>query len=325
VRYDARAFRVIFSNGTSLVYPALGPVDIPFAAASDLRSSADRFVAPHDFIWDDDLPVDLDGHGTHVAGTIGQLANNGIGTVGVAYNVRLMPVKVIDGDWDFIFGSPNEGTDETVARGIRYAADNGADVINMSIGRSTGGPSPVVDAAIRYAVSQDVFVAIASGNTRDTGNQPNIIGQVSPTVAGCVTVGAVGRSLDVAFYSTTGPSVELSAPGGDTRQASGASGAILQQTLDQDLLHTYNRPPAQFGPPRADSFTFTYFQGTSMATPHVSGFAALLMQQGITDPGAIEDAMKRFATDRGASGRDDEYGAGLISPRATLRGLGLAR
>jgi serine protease len=306
------------------VYPALGIVQVPFAAAPELGPSS-RFVAPRDFIWDDNEPVDLDGHGTHVAGTIGQLTNNNMGVAGMAFNVRLMPVKVIAEVWDWIFSAPNSGTDDVLARGIRYAADNGADVINMSIGRESGGPSPVVDAAIRYAVSQGAFIAIAAGNDRESGNRPNILGQISPTLAGCVTVGAVGRSLDVAFYSTTGPSVELSAPGGDSRQAGGASGAILQQIIDQDLLHTYERPPAQFGPPRADAFTYSYLQGTSMATPHVSGFAALLFQQGITSPGAIEDAMKRYATDRGASGRDDAYGVGLINPRATLRGLGLAR
>lgn len=140
-----------------------------------------------------------------------------------------------------------------------------------------------------------------------------------------MTIGAVGRSLDLAFYSATSASVELSAPGGDTRQAGGASGGILQQTLDLDLVETFNRPPSQFGPPRADSFAYHYFQGTSMATPHVSGLAALLVQQGITSPAAIEEAMKKYATDKGVPGPDERYGVGLINPRATLRGLGLAR
>ena len=317
VRYISRfPFRVT-PNGP--LYPALGQVDVPFAAAPELGASGStRFASPRDFIWNDDLPVDLDGHGTHVAGTIGQLTNNGNGTAGMAYNVRLMPVKVIQGTWDDIFGSPFVGTDDVVARGVRYAADNGAKVINLSIGREEGGPAPVVTDAIRYAVDRGVFVAVASGNTRADGNQPNRLAQPAPDIAGMVAVGAVGRTLNIAFYSTTGPYVELAAPGGDQRQG-GVSAGILQQTLDLDMLETYTRPP------RADSFAFEYFQGTSMATPHVSGFAALLMQQGITNPAAIEAAMKQFSTDRGATGRDDLYGFGLINPRATLRGLGLAR
>jgi serine protease len=323
LRYNSRfAFRLT-QNGP--VYPALGQVDIPFAAAPELGASGStRFVAPRDFIWNDELPVDLDGHGTHVAGTIGQLTNNGTGTAGMAYNVRLMPVKVIQGLWDEIFDSPFEGTDDVVARGIRYAADNGAKVINLSIGREEGGPATAVTDAIRYAVGRGVFVVAASGNTGAEGNSANRLAQPAPDIAGFVSVGAVGRTLDVAFYSTTGSYVELSAPGGDQRQG-GTPGGIIQQTLDLGLLETYLRPVSQYGPPRADAFAFEYFQGTSMAAPHVSGFAALLMQQGITNPAAIEAAMKQFATDRGAAGRDDLYGVGLISPRATLRGLGLAR
>ncbi|HQZ38756.1 MAG TPA: S8 family serine peptidase [Vicinamibacterales bacterium] len=321
-RYNSRfAFRL---SATGPVYPALGIVDVPFAAAPELGDPS-RFVSPRDFIWEDNDPVDLGGHGTHVSGTIGQLTNNNVGVAGMAFNVRLMPVKVIAETWDLIFGAPNGGSDDILARGIRYAADNGAKVINMSVGREDGGPSPVVDDAIRYAVGRGVFVAIASGNTREQGNQPNIIGNIAPTLAGAVTVGAVGRSLETAFYSATSSAVELSAPGGDTRQAGGSAGGILQQTLDLDLVETFTRPPAQFGPPRADSFAYNYFQGTSMATPHVSGFAALLMQQGLTSPAVIEEAMKTYATDKGPPGRDDEYGAGLINPRATLRGLGLAR
>ena len=323
IRYNSRfSFRLVPGGP---VYPPLGQVDVPFAAAPELGASgATRFVSPRYFIWGDTLPVDLDGHGTHVAGTIGQLTNNGTGTVGMAYNARLMPVKVIAGLWDEIFGSPEEGTDDVVARGIRYAADNGAKVLNLSIGRETGGPATVVTDAIRYAVGKGCFVVVASGNTRADGNQPNRIAQPAPDIDGLVAVGAVGRNMEVAFYSTTASYVELSAPGGDQRQG-GTTAGILQQTLDPSLLETYLRPVSQYGPPRADTFTYEYFQGTSMATPHVSGFAALLIQQGITSPAAIEAAMKQFATDKGAAGRDDLYGYGIINPRATLRGLGLAR
>ncbi len=307
------------------LYPALGLVDVPFAAAPELGpSGSSRFVSPRDFIWNDDVPVDLDGHGTHVSGTIGQLTNNGNGTAGMAYNVRLMPVKVIQGFWDEIFSSPSEGTDDVVARGVRYAADNGAKVINLSIGREDGGPAPVVTDAIRYAVGRGAFVVVASGNTRAGGNQPNRLAQFARDIDGMVSVGAVGRTLELAFYSTTAPYLELSAPGGDQRQG-GTTAGILQQTLDLDQLETYERPVSQYRPPRADAFSYSYFQGTSMATSHVSGFAALLMQQGITSPAAIEHAMKQFATEKGPPGVDDSYGAGLINPRATLRGLGLAR
>ena len=105
VRYNSRfAFRLT-PNGP--LYPALGTVDVPFAAAPELGATGSTgSSSPRDFIWNDDLPLDLDGHGTHVAGTIGQLTNNGSGTAGMAYNVRLMPVKVIQGLWDEIFGSP---------------------------------------------------------------------------------------------------------------------------------------------------------------------------------------------------------------------------
>jgi serine protease len=139
-----------------------------------------------------------------------------------------------------------------------------------------------------------------------------------------VAVGAVGKNRDRAFYSTTNTYVEISAPGGDQRR-DGSEGGVLQQTINQDLLHTYLQGPQNYRAPRADAFGYYYFQGTSMATPHVSAFAAMLIQQGITNPAAIEAAMKAFATDLGRAGLDSEYGEGLINPRATLRGLGLAR
>ncbi len=317
VRYTANAFGY---NGE--LYPALGELTLPFAAAPEL-GAAGRFVAPRDFIWNSTLPLDLDGHGTHVAGTIGQLTNNGRGTAGVAFNVSLMPVKVLSSTWDDVFGSPGIGTDETVARGIRYAADNGAKVINMSIGR-TGPPAPVVEDAMRYAVGKGAFIAVAAGNGHEAGNPTEVLAEIASRLAGAVAVGAVDRRHDRAFYSTTGPHVEVVAPGGSFRDG-GAEGGILQQTLDLSLVETFTLPLARFTAPRFDTVAYIYFTGTSQATPHVSGLAALLMRQGITDPAAVEAAIERFAVDRGAPGRDDEYGYGEVDARATLRGLGLAR
>ena len=310
-----------FSVG-GVAYPPLGTIEVPFAAANEL-GPASRFVAPRDFIWNDTLPVDTDGHGTHVAGTIGQLTNDGIGTAGIAFNVRLMPVKVIDSLWDDIFGAPNLASDDIVARGIRYAADNGAKVLNMSIGR-TGPPAPAVEDAIKYAVSKGCFVAIAGGNQFESGNPTEVLAEIASRVQGAVSVGATDRAHNRAFYSSSANWVELTAPGGSSRGFGGA-GVVYQQTYDPSLALTFLPPPAQYGSPRFDAFVYFGLQGTSMATPHVAGVAALLAQQGITDPAAIEAALERFATDRGPAGRDNDFGYGEINARNTLRGLGLAR
>ncbi len=241
----------------------------------------------------------------------------------MAFNVRIMPVKVISGIWDAIFSAPFVGTDDVVARGVRYAVDNGAKVLNMSIGR-TGPPAPVVQEAIQYAVSRGAFVVVAAGNDFLDGNPTPRPADVAPLIDGMVAVAAIGRDGQRARYSNTGTYVELAAPGGDTSRG-GAAAGILQQTYDFDFTETYLQGPSRYRAPRFDVFAYQFFQGTSMATPHVSGFAALLMQQGITSPAAIEAIMKRYATDIGAAGRDNEFGYGLISPRATLRGMGLVR
>ena len=317
MRYNAPAF---IAGGR--LFPALGTVDVPFAAAPEL-GGADRFVAPRDFIWDTATPMDLDGHGTHVAGTVGQLTNNGVGVAGMAFNVRIMPLKVVSSPWDEIFRSPFEGTDDVAARAVRYAVDNGANVLNMSIGRS-GPLAPAVRDAIQYAVSRGAFVVVSAGNAFEEGNPIERFADFAPQIDGMVAVAAIGRDRRRAFYSNTGAYVELSAPGGNSR-VGGPEGGVLQQTFDLDLVETYLGPASQYRAPRFDAFTYQFFQGTSMAAPHVSGFAALLFQQGITSPAAIEAAMKRYATDLGTTGRDDEYGYGLINPRASLRGLGLSK
>lgn len=321
LRFNTLPINLIGPGGTVQVINH-GTIDVPFAAAPDL-AGPDRFVAPYDFTWNDVHAVDTLGHGTHVAGTIGQLTNNGLGGAGMAFNVKLMPIKVAaGGNWDFVFGAPGANfTDDQTARAIRYAADNGAKVLNMSFGRR-GAPAPVVEDAIRYAVGKGAFCVISAGNLGSAFITPSpleVFADIASRVEGAVAVAAVGRNLDRAPYSSRGPWIELAAPGGDVSIGSGLTGGILQQTLDSSFF------ASPFNRPRFDALIYQYSQGTSMAAPHVSGFAALLIQQGITKPAAIEAAMKRWATDRGAAGRDNDFGAGVINPRATLRGLGLAR
>jgi serine protease len=313
-----------FRDETGARYPALGRVTIPYAGATQLMAPG-RFVAPFDFIWGNAIPLDFDGHGTHVTGTIGQLTNDGIGTAGVAFNVKIMPVKVIDSVWDFLFGAPNVATDDVVAQGIRYAADNNADVINMSIGR-TGPPStsPVVEEAIKYAVGKGVFVSVAGGNGFEDGNALEVVAEIASRVDGAVAVAAVDRNKAHAYYSTTGSFIEISAPGGSER-GFGRDGYVFQQTFDFNFTDTFILPPSEYTAPRFDVLAYIGYIGTSMATPHVSGVAAMMKQQGIKSPAAIEAAMEQTAVDLGSSGRDDTFGHGLIDARAAIRGLGAAR
>jgi serine protease len=348
-------------------YPALGTQTIPYSAAPQLvgGTNASRIVAPFDIITGGAMPpLDFDGHGTHVSDTIGQLTNDGIGVAGVAFNVKVMPVKVLASMWDVLFGFAPDvgGSDDDVAAGIRYAADNGAKIINMSLG-SSGPPncatnssqfgcSPVIEAALRYAVctgpkssscsGDGAFVAVAGGNEFEDvdpdfgANATSVIAEIASRIKGVVSVAAVDPTKARAFYSSTGNYIELAAPGGSNR-GFGNGGFIWQQTFDFNFTDTFDLPPSQYHAPRFDVLATVGYIGTSQATPHVSGVAAMLMQQGITDPAAIEDALEHSATvlkpatdpcPRGqtaAAGRTCSFGFGLIEARNALRGLGLSR
>jgi serine protease len=285
-----------------------------FAQAPDLQGLT--FVSPYDFVWDDQEPFDLDGHGTHVTGTIAEATNNNVGVSGMAFNVSIMPIKVIFGDWDERLGAPFPFGSSTVARAIRYAADNGAKVINLSIGSLF--PSTATRDALVYAVDKGAFIAASAGNEATDGSPVVYPAAYAPEIEGVMAVGAVDFARSRAPYSNVNDYVEIAAPGGNLDEDlndDGFGDGIVQQTLDVDLV-----PSGVF-----NQFSYFFFHGTSMATAHVSGLAALLMDQGITTPQAVEQAIKAFATDLGTPGRDNETGFGLISPRATIRGLGLRR
>jgi serine protease len=285
-----------------------------FAQAPDLQGLT--FVKPYDFVWDDAEPFDLDGHGTHVTGTIAEATNNDLGVSGMAFNVSIMPIKVIFGDWDERLDAPFPYGFSTVARAIRYAADNGAKVINLSIGAFL--PNTATRDALVYAVDKGAFIATAAGNEATDGSPVVYPAAYAPEIEGVMAVGAVDYARSRAPYSNVNDYVEIAGPGGDLDEDlndDGFGDGIIQQTLDVDLV-----PSGVF-----NQFAYIFFHGTSMATAHVSGLAALLIDQGIDTPQAVEQAIKAFATDLGTQGRDNETGYGLISPRATIRGLGLRR
>ena len=182
-----------------------------------------------------------------------------------------------------------------------------------------------VEDAVRYAVSKGAFVVIAAGNDGADGNRPNRTAEFATRIDGCVAVAAVGRTLNRAFYSTTGSYVEIAAPGGDARQGTGTTdrGLIWQSTiLGADSV------PGSLGVirPRFDRYDKQSYQGTSMASPHVAGLAALIMSQtpGIS-PAAVERIIRNTAKDIGDPGRDTHFGNGLIQPRTALYGYSVNR
>lgn len=291
--------------------------------------AATRIDEGFDFVFWDGPVLDMDGHGSHVSSTIGESANDGIGEAGIAYNVTIMPLKVCFGFWDVQFTLSASGYRgfapediggcplDAEAAAIRYAADHGANVINLSVG-GTSRSTTLLD-AIRYAVGKGVFVAISAGNSFDEGNAADYPAAYSDQIDGVMAVAAVGRSGKHAYYSTTGAYVEITAPGGDIYDG-GYDGLIWQSTLYQP-----DSDSATVIFPRFDRYAETPEQGKSMASPHIAAIAALLYSQGVTNPAAIEALLKATARDVGAAGRDDMFGYGLAQPRAALFGFGVAK
>lgn len=314
---------------------AIQTITLPFATNPDLASS--RLVSPIDFVTGGGTTVlDTDGHGTHVSSTIGEDTNNNLLDAGIAYGAHIMPVKVCASYWDVQFAysaagnkgfvDPDSGgcPSGAIAAGIRWAADNGAKVINLSLGGEGG--SPTEEAAIQYALNKGVFVAIAAGNAKLDGNPTQYPAFYAQSLNGVMAVGATNRSGNRASYSSTGSYVEIAAPGGDPADSDASgSGFIWQSTLRPSVSD-----PSIVIFPRFDSYGEVGYAGTSMASPHVAGLAALLYSQGITTPSAIEAAIKRTAKFLGTPSatdpkRNDDFGAGLIQPRTALFGLGLRK
>ena len=262
-----------------------------YLQAPDLAET--HFVPGYDFINNDSHPNDDNGHGTHVTGVIAQSTNNGIGCAGIAFNCSIMPVKVMD--------STGSGTTFDITNGIYFAVANGAKVFNMSLGTTSN--SRTMRDAIAYTYSLGVIIVCAAGNDYQNGNPPSYPAAYDDYV---IAVGATRFDQSRAYYSNTGSYLTISAPGGDTRVDQNGDGwpdGILQQTFDDD----------------PDDFGYYFAEGTSSATPHVSGAAALLISNGITDPNMILEALEQTAKDLGTPGWDTQYGWGLLDIEAALK------
>jgi type VII secretion-associated serine protease mycosin len=253
-----------------------------------------KIVAGYDFVNDDSSAQDDEGHGTHVAGIAAALSDNATGVAGVAWGARIMPVKVLDQD--------GSGYVSDIVEGIHWAADHSAAIINMSLG-GTGVSSALQD-AVNYAYGRGVLIVAAAGNEYGSGN-PTVYPAAYPHVIG---VGATNDLDRHASYSNTGFYVDVAAPGGDP---SGSSDPNPRHWI----MSTYLRTAAA----GADSVQAAYERhaGTSMATPHVVGLAALVWSRHphwTNDQ--VEWAIESTAHDLGDDGRDDVFGWGRIDAHA---------
>jgi serine protease len=261
-----------------------------FQRAPDLANTL--FTPGHDFVNNDEHANDDDGHGTHVAGTLAQSTDNSIGTAGIAFDCNIMPVKVLS--------RRGAGSYTNIADGIYFAADNGADIINMSLGGASD--STTLRNAVAYAYDQGVTIICAAGNEYEEGNTPSYPAAYDEY---CIAVGGTRFDQTRAYYSNTGDYLDLVAPGGDLyidQNGDGYDDGILQQSFGTN--------PKDWG--------YWFYEGTSMTAPHVSGIAALLVSNGVTSPDAVREALQNTARDLGLAGWDQEYGWGLVDAYAAL-------
>ncbi len=268
-----------------------------YQQAPDLAGTS--FVAGYDFVNNDSHPNDDAGHGTHVTGTIAQTTNNSLGVAGIAFDCSIMPVKVLNAD--------GSGTYQQIADGVYWAVDNGAEVINASLGGSSS--SSTMYNAVRYAYDRGVVFVAA------TGNDNSAFLSYPAAYDECIAVGAVDINKKRAPYSNYGTGMELMAPGGNTSEDENGDGyadGVLQLTFSG-------------GDPT--NWAYWFWQGTSMATPHVTGLIALILSgwsaSGIENSGTsrienIREILHSTAEELGGAGYDTVYGYGLIDAAAAL-------
>lgn len=253
------------------------------------------FVSPYDsFSGGETMEsvIDRRGHGTHVAATIGECSDNSIGLAGIGWDSSIMPVKVLDDD--------GSGTSLTLANGIIHAVENGADVINLSLGFNCEGTpwpvcsSPAVDAEIQAAVDAGVVIVAASGNDgAGSLNYP----AVNPNV---IAVGASNSNGQATAYSNGGVTLDVLAPGGD---------ASLDEYIYQETVEGVGSP----------NHAYLGKQGTSMAAPHVAGTVALMLEdRPRLSPLQVRCILIETAADFGVTGWDERSGWGEVRADAAV-------
>jgi len=253
----------------------------------DLKAN---IVNGYDFVNNDATPMDDDGHGTAVAGVVGAVTNNGVGVAGVAWHVKLMPVKVLNRD--------GVGATDGIIRGLNWAVAHGARVINMSLGGASR--SQAFQDAINNAYRHGTTIVAAAGNDYQRGN-PVFYPAAYDHVIG---VAAVGDQNEHARYSETGSFVDIAAPGGN---ASSSDDANKRHWIWSTYL-------------RSKGASYIGMTGTSLAAPHVAGVVVLLLSvRPSLTPAQIEAALTQTATDLGQAGRDNVFGYGLVNAVAAVK------
>jgi serine protease len=282
---------------------------VAYANRGRFRRSPDfgprQFVRGYDFVSHTPYPVDHNGHGTHVAGTIAEATGNGIGLTGLAYGARIMPVRVLD--------SQGEGDASTIAKGVRFAVQHHAQVINLSLEFTpdvTGSDIPELLAALRYAHHRGVVVVAAAGN------EGHAAIAYPARVHNVIAVGASTEHGCLSNFSNDGPGLALVAPGGGPDASlPGDPNCHPQDPPGGDIYqYTFSgSSPSRFGIPPS-------YAGTSMAAPHVSAVAALVIASHVIGvhptPAAIEARLRATTRKLGVPSDAERYGAGLLDAAA---------
>lgn len=257
----------IIDSGVDYTHPDLG----------GCLDDACKVAGGFDFVNNDSNPMDDDGHGTHVAGTVA--ANrDGLGVVGVAPDAKLYALKVLN--------SSGSGSYSDVIKALQWVVDNSIKITNNSYG-SSGDPGTLVKAAFDNSYAAGVLHVAAAGNSGNcAGKNDSVI--YPAKYSSVIAVAATNQSDTRSCWSSTGPAVELSAPGVTIKSTKMGGG-------------------------------YVEFSGTSMASPHVAGAAALLLGTGASLSNAqIRDILTSTAQDLGAAGQDSLYGFGLVNTAAAV-------